>query len=169
MIKISHIDENCKLYKKGVISGKAEGKFCPADNITREEIVKMICDAFGIEKKNDVSIFRDAEGKWFEGYVNAAYNKNIIRGIDAENFGAGMLATREDIVVILARTVGADAEGEPRFEDSAQASEYARNAIFALSQKGVISGYPDGSFKPKNSMTRAEAAVVIYNLLNIYA
>lgn len=157
------------LYEKGVISGKAEGKFCPADKVTREEIVKMICDAFGIAPKNDVSIFKDAKGKWFEGYVNAAYEKNIINGIDEENFGTGKAATREDIAVIFARTVGADGEGELTFGDSAQVSKYAHNAIFALNQKGVISGYPDGSFRPKNSMTRAEAAVVIYNLLNIYA
>ena len=129
----------------------------------------MICDAFDIAKKSDINIFKDAEGKWFEGYVNAAYEKGIISGMDAENFGAGKAATREDIAVILARTVGADGEGELTFKDSEQVSKYAHNAIVALSQKGVISGYPDGSFKPKNSMTRAEAAVVIYNLLNIYA
>ena len=129
----------------------------------------MICDAFGIEKKNDVSIFRDAEGKWFEGYVNAAYEKKIVSGIDAETFGAGMAITREDIVVILARTVGEGSEGELSFKDSANISNYARNAIYSLSQKGVVSGYPDGSFEPKSSMTRAEAAVVIYKLLDIYA
>lgn len=157
------------LHKKGIINGKADGEFCPGDNVTREEIVKMICDAFGIVENNNVSIFKDAKGKWFEGYVNAAYEKNIISGIDAENFGAGKAATREDIVVILARTVGEVGEGELTFGDSAQVSNYAQNAIFALSGKGVISGYPDGSFKPKNSMTRAEAAVVIYNLLSIYA
>ena len=80
-----------------------------------------------------------------------------------------MAITREDIIVILSRTVGEDNEGELNYTDSVQISDYARNAIFSLSQKGVISGYPDGSFKPKDNISRAEAAVVIYNLLNIYA
>lgn len=158
-----------ELHKKGIINGKAEGKFCPGDKISREEVVKMICDAFGFKANNNTSVFKDAKGKWFEGYVNAAYEKNIVSGIDAETFGAGLAITREDIIVILARAVGENNEGELNYNDSEQVSDYATNAVFSLSQKGVISGYPDGSFRPKNNMTRAEAAVVIYNLLNIYA
>lgn len=153
------------LYDKGVISGKGEGLFCPDDHITREEIVKMICDAVGIAKNTEANYFKDAEGKWFEGYVNAAYEKGIVSGIDAESFGAGLKATREDIMVIMARAVGTDETGAAVFADDDEISGYAKNAVWVMSQKGIVSGYPDGSFRPKNAMTRAEAAVVIYNLL----
>lgn len=156
------------LYEKGIVSGKGDGLYSPDDFVTREEIVKMICSAFNIPVSDTDAGFADIKGKWFEKYVNAAYEKGIISGISDGIFGAGIQATREDIVVILARAAGETIEGEVNFTDAEKISDYAKNAIAALSSKGVISGYPNGTIRPKNNMTRAEAAVVIYNLLRIY-
>ena len=155
------------LYKNDIINGKAKDKFLPDDYITREEAVKMICIAFDVEATTDKNYFSDVEGKWFEPYVNAAYEKEIISGIGENSFGAGLNITREDLLVIMARTLGITEEAKNDFSDASQISDYAKNAVSAMSSKGVVSGYPDGSFRPKNKMTRAEAAVAIYRLLKI--
>ena len=54
---------------------------------------------------------------------------------------------------------------DTEFTDNMNISEYAMEAVKALSSAKVISGMGDGSFMPKNTATRAEAAVMLYNLL----
>ena len=50
------------------------------------------------------------------------------------------------------------------FSDSANVSGYAKDAVGTLSAKGIINGYPDNSFKPKNTVTRAETASILNNI-----
>ena len=50
------------------------------------------------------------------------------------------------------------------FADLADISEYAEEAVDALSAKGIINGYPDNSFKPKKTATRAETAAILYGI-----
>ncbi|HHW00656.1 MAG TPA: S-layer homology domain-containing protein, partial [Clostridiaceae bacterium] len=52
------------------------------------------------------------------------------------------------------------------FTDEAEISGYAKEAVAAIQKAGIIKGTGDGRFAPKNNATRAEAAVIIYRLLN---
>jgi len=51
------------------------------------------------------------------------------------------------------------------FTDSSAISDYARGSVETLAEAGVINGYDDGSFKSMNLVIRAEAAVMIYNVV----
>ena len=51
---------------------------------------------------------------------------------------------------------------EEKFSDDETISEYAKNAVYAMRDKSVLSGFEDGSFKPLNNASRAQAAVMIY-------
>ena len=127
----------------------------------------MLCKAFGISASKKRGQFEDADESWSAGFVNAAYEQEIVRGMSERYFGAKEHVTREDMAVMAARA-GKISGGDPaEFSDFAEISSYAQDAVSALSQKGVISGYADGSFRPKNKITRAEAAVMIYRLIHL--
>ena len=53
------------------------------------------------------------------------------------------------------------------FTDDSQLSSWAKDAVYYMQQTGIISGMPDGSFRPRGTATRAEVATILKNLNNI--
>ena len=51
------------------------------------------------------------------------------------------------------------------FSDDSDIASYAKDAVYTLKDMGIVSGTGEGNFEPKRIMTRAEAAVVISNLI----
>lgn len=160
------------LVAKNVIKGYEDGDFKPNANITREEFVKIVVGAFGIEVLENASVFDDvANDSWAKNYIAAAKNAKIINGISENIFGLGRNITREDMAVMLVNAyeakISAINDGTHTFADDAQIAEYAKSAVAKLYGAGVISGYEDGTFLPKNNATRAEAAQMVYKILKI--
>ena len=72
--------------------------------------------------------------------------------------------TREDMAVIIANAL--EIKGETaEFKDETEISDYAKSAVGGLYINGIIKGYEDGRFMPKENAARAEAAVLIYNCI----
>lgn len=160
------------LVAKNVIKGYEDGDFKPNANITREEFVKIVVGAFGVEVLENASVFDDvANDSWAKNYIAAAKNAKIINGISENIFGLGRNITREDMAVMLVNAyeakISAINDGTHTFADDAQIAEYAKSAVAKLYGAGVISGYEDGTFLPKNNATRAEAAQMVYKILKI--
>ncbi len=160
------------LKEKGVLSGYADGSFAPDKTVSREEFVKMIVTAFGIDTDGAASHFYDVfDDDWFYPYVSAAYCKGIVTGNDKGLFSVGADITRQDAAVIAARVmeicgVNADAVREyAGFNDESVISDYALEAVIKLFRGGKISGTDAGNFEPLRPCTRAEAAVIIYGIL----
>ena len=108
--------------------------------------------------------FNDVEkNEWYYKYVASAFENKITFGDTLNNFGIGKAMTREDAAVFICRTIGEEKKsGELKFVDSDSISEYARESIGALYDKGIISGNEKNEFMPKDCLTRAEAAKLIY-------
>lgn len=155
------------LSKDGVIAGTGAGEFAPGGLVTREQFVKMIVEAFDIPKASASAEFADTvAGAWYESYVNSAVEGGIASGIGEGLFGVGMNITRQDAAVVLYRAAKLSADGEIAFSDKDEVASYALDAVKTLNNMKVINGLGDGRFAPKSSCTRAEAAVMIYRLLN---
>jgi len=160
------------LYKKGIVSGSGDGRFYPGNNITREEFVKLVIEAFNIEANDENTDFADvAKGAWYCKYINAAVNNGIVTGKDNGTFGIGENITRQDMAVILYRTAKAlgyefGVTKEVSFTDSENISDYAVEAVMALSNAGIINGMENGVFAPLENATRAQGAQIIYNVLS---
>ena len=159
------------LYKKGVINGKADKTFAPDDSVTREEFVKMIMIAFKYDNSSAECPFGDVQkNSWYYPYVCSAYKLNIISGESAETFGTGHNIKRQDMAVILynilknAYTI-ADADDVQKFTDNGEISDYAKDAVNALSAMGCLNGDENGNVMPHKNSTRAEAAKIIYSVL----
>ncbi len=159
------------LYDNGVLSGKGERVFAPGDKITREEFVKIIVNAFDIELSDKKSGLSDIdEAAWYAPYVNAAYSCGIVQGDSEGYFGVGKNITREDVAVILYRTaniknIQLEVKTGEDFSDADKISEYAKKPVGILRYNKIINGVGENLFEPKNTTTRAEAAVMIYKLL----
>ena len=159
------------LYTKGVVSGKGLGIFCPEDNITREEFVKLLVTAMNLNTVGDELTFDDVSKEdWFYNYVYTAYNSGIINGISANAFGSGQPITRQDLAVMAYNTIKVcDLEisgaADSSFKDAASIADYAAEAVAALKGEGILSGDDTGNFRPNDNTTRAEAVKIIYMLI----
>lgn len=157
------------LCSKGIVSGRGDGEFAPADKITRAEFITMIVNTLGINNTSSQCSFDDvSKNDWFHSYVASGVENGIIMGNGA-SFMPNAQITRQDMAVIVARAcakLGKPLSGNATFADADQIADYAKDAVNALSSSGVVSGFPDGSFAPCDNLTRAQAAVVIYNIIS---
>lgn len=161
------------VYENGIMNGDTEGDFRPNDPITREEWAKVVLSAFTIDTDDAECDFDDVDkSEWFYPFVAKAYMLGVINGYDEKNFGTGQTLTREDAVVMMyrmaqmARDIRAIQPAELTFADADNISDYALDAVKIFVSAGVINGYESGEFVPQGSITRAEAAKIIYSLLN---
>ncbi len=160
------------LYYAGIINGMEEGVFNPAGNVTREQFCKMVVQLFGVldydefdNKFNDVD-----ENAWYAPYINSAIRSGYVQGQSDVFFGIGESIMRQDMATILYRALGSQDEGiEIAFTDKNSIASYAYDAISEFCGLGILNGYEDGTFNPRGTATRAEAAKVIwgvYELIN---
>ena len=156
--------------EKGIIAGDGKGNFNPNTSVKREEFVKMLVVAADMHKADAKCAFDDvSDGAWYSSYVASAFNNNMVYGISEKDFGVGSDITRQDMAVMCYRAAkNANKLGKVResvqFADESKISEYAKEAVTALYEAGAINGIGDDLFDPAGTATRAQAAVIIYNL-----
>ena len=162
-----------KLAAKGVVSGDEHKNFRPQDNVSRQEFVKMLLIALGVDTSGAVELsFSDVSEKdWSYPYIAKAVSLGIVNGVTDTVFAKESPITREDMAVMCRRAMKALNEistpsGDLGFADGESVSDYAKEAILMMNEMGVISGYDDNTFRPKNNATRAEVAKIIYMLNN---
>lgn len=110
-------------------------------------------------------------GAYYTGYAQWAYMFGLMNGLSSTTFGANQFIRRQDICVMmysyltsyLGRSVSSVAG---TFTDDASIAAYARTAVYAMKNIGVVNGYTDGSFHPGGYATRAEVATMFENLYN---
>lgn len=161
-------DAITNLYDMGIINGRGNGLFEPGDYVTREEFAKLIVLSAGLQSASDEIGFEDVpKDAWYASYVATLVNAGVTNGIDEKHFGVGQPITRQDMAVMIFRTLknGSGEYKAAEFSDKEDISEYASDAVNFMSENGYITGYEDGSFKPLSSITRAETAVVLYRML----
>lgn len=159
------------LYTKGVISGTGDGKFSPNDLLKREEIAKIIVNAFGLLDEAAETDFKDTSSDlWHFRYIASAKAKGVVKGISETEFGVGQYVTRQDIAVMIYNAAIMSGKGFTKtktdFTDYAEIADYAKEAVAGLGGAGVIGGMEDGSFAPTANATRAQAAKMIYAVIS---
>lgn len=161
-----------KLKELGIIDGIGDNKFNPSGIVTREQFLKMLVEAAGIEEALSNTSFDDVDvDAWYAPYVAAGVKSGLINGITADTFGVGSEIKRQDMAVMIVRILEGKnipvTETSEVFEDDSNISDYAKNAVYKVRDAGIINGYADNTFAPMASLTRAEAATVIIKLLDM--
>ncbi len=151
-----------------VISGYEDGTFRPSAHITRAEFAKMILGyAAGLPMGETVSFEDVSSDDWYYQSVTSAAAKGLVSGMGSE-FCPNEYIKREDAALIVYRLLnllGNSPGGYRPFADRKDISEYAKEAVYTLGGAYIVQGNEDNMFLPQNSITRAEAAQLLYNAM----
>ena len=153
-----------------VISGTADCVYSPERALSRADFVTMLTRAYDMNDYVGGGSFSDvSDGAYYSDAVSAAKNLGIVSGDGSGKFNPKSALTRQDAMVMMRRTLDKTglkfAEGSlSAFSDAKTVSAYAQNDVAALAKAGIISG-ANGKVSPKNSVTRAEMAVMLYRAM----
>lgn len=153
-----------------IISGYGDGNFRPNQSVTREEFAVMLIHAAKkstpkLTKSSFLDVKKDA---WSANYIEAAKEYFYYTNDTQETyFYPERLLSREEAAAALARAKGLKGSNKTQlltdtFTDYQKIKEQYRSDITAALENKLIAGYQDGSFKPQNTLTRAEAASLLY-------
>ena len=152
----------------GVLVGTSEDKLNPDGYLTRAQMAAMIDRLFGTYKSADISRYTDvSRGSWYYDYIAQAVHMGTFAGYSNRRMGPNDNITREQAIVVLARTVCLPSAGNSalaRFPDRNQVGAWAADSVAAMVERGYVSGYNDGHLNPKGQITRAEMAQIMCNI-----
>ena len=151
-----------KVNSPSYIAGYPDGTFKPGREVTRAEAVRMFVQLVNEGKelpKNPTTKFKDANNKWYSDEINFAVSKGFISGYSDGTFKPNQGITRAEFAQMIAVFVKDGYPGSSNFKDVK--GHWASNAIDQLYGNKTIKGFPDGTFKPDQKLTRAEAVTVL--------
>jgi hypothetical protein len=162
-----------ELASRNIVEGVGNGFFEPESFVTREQYIKMIISAFSLPDSEARVDFIDVPtDSWSYPYIAAAKKAGIISGVSETEFAPQSLITRQDAALILYNLVNymdinlTPEDSADEFNDMAEISSYAREAVLYMLRTRIMNGMGGGSFAPKEACTRAQAAKIIYGLIN---
>lgn len=157
------------LSKMNILRGNDDGSFGPDFGVTREDVAVLLVRILGIENETATTDLTYTDSEAIADYAKNAVallsERGIYKGYDDGSFMPKNVLTREEIMSLFGRIFGSDNASDIKFEDKGDISEWAYEYVQQMYAYGVVNGYPDNTIKPLNDVTRAEAAVMIYNLL----
>lgn len=149
-------------YVNGFMVGNGD-TFNPKSELTRAQFVQIMYNLFG-KKTYDLCKLTDVSSdNWFYDAVNWAVANGVVAGYADGTFGANDKITRQDMVTIMGRFLMVTGK-DNNFIDKDSISAYAISYVSYFSENGIISGFSDGSFGPKDYTTREQCSVIIFRL-----
>ncbi|GIO84928.1 hypothetical protein J25TS5_18600 [Paenibacillus faecis] len=157
-------EEDYKTYLR-YISGYPDGKFHPTESVTRAEMARLIAVQTEFSE-GAVNPYSDlAASHWAAKAVLQLTGAGILSGDLDGRFRPEAGVTRAEMAVIASRLQGLElANTSAAFTDTQ--GHWAAGAINAVREAGYMLGYEDGSFRPNQTMSRAEAIAVLNRLFD---
>ncbi|HEX9062095.1 MAG TPA: S-layer homology domain-containing protein [Clostridia bacterium] len=164
-----------EMVKSNYLSGYPDGMFRPEKQVTRAEFASMMIKVTGkTPTKQATSTFGDISvDDWYCPYVEGA--KYYLTGYKKPDGTLDYLpnrpATREDIAVAVVKLKGHDGDVadesilEAMFTDEESISNGTRKYVAIAVENKLMAGYTEGTFKPQNSISRAEAAAILWRAI----
>lgn len=152
------------LADQGVIT--KQKRFGPNDKVTREEVAIMVAKATGLNGTKTKTKFKDVPAsRYSSGYINSAANARIINGYPDGTFKPTQYVTRGHMAAFIANAFKLTKEKDVYFSDVKKGST-SYNAVRKLAFENITSGFPDGTFKPNQTLTRSHIAAFIARAMN---
>ena len=154
-----------KATENGWIVGYGNRTFLPEKNVTRAELVTILARILKIDAVDTSENFADTENHWAKDVINSMSAAGYINGYKG-NFKPDQPITRQDACTILQRIYEFSVTEEATYTDAESISDYALEAVNALTGTGILEGYSDGSFRPLDNLTRAECVTLLSRIAN---
>jgi Tol biopolymer transport system component len=154
----------------GLSSGYPDGTYRPGNPVTRAEMAVFLLNGMGVSVPpiDGSSPFSDINGHWAEAYIEELYDQGITGGYPNGTYRPDNLVTRAEMAVFLLNALSVS---PPAIDSSHPFSDvsghWAEIFIEELYDQGITGGYPDGTYRPENRVTRAEMAVFLVNAFGL--
>ncbi len=154
----------------GYVSGYTDGTFRPDNAITRAEVAAIVAKTINYEKEKGKSYtntpFGDvARSEWYADDIGFVASLGVIAGYKDGTFKPNSNITRAEFVT-MAMKIDRVVNSGKSFKDMSDADWYAEY-VKSAAEKGYATGYLDGTFRPNNPITRAEAVTIINAIIGL--
>lgn len=154
--------------QKGLVSGYPDGTFRPSNHITRAEFATLVQKAFDLksEAKSEFSDVKSSD--WYYDAVATLASLGVVGGYEDGTFRPAGHITRAEAAAIMTnlKKLNPNASAAEKFADYASMADWAKGHVGAVVEAKFMSGYPDGTFKASNTITRAESVATLNNVIN---
>lgn len=151
--------------ENGITNGMSDTQYMPNGNVTRAQMATFIYRLAGKPTiKDKTEPFKDVyDSDWSHDYIAWAYHEGIIKGVSANAFDPNSPVTRGQAITMLCRFTGPmiNSVSYARFKDASSIPADFQSAVSWGVDNGIINGFPDGTFRPNDPITRAEMAVML--------
>ncbi len=150
---------------KGWMIGVSSSQFMPDSPVTRAQAAVILVRALGIDTaaaSQSSTTFSDTVDHWARAEIEAARINGLVEGTGEGKYEPEKELTREQMAVLLDRVLNMDSQAAAVFFDVTQStSPWSYEAINRIAAAGILQGYPDGGFYPKESINRGQMAVLM--------
>jgi PKD repeat protein len=166
------LDQILSCVDAGIVVGYPDGTYQPETTVTRDQMAVFIARALAggdsdVPAGPATATFSDVPTDyWAFNYVEYAVSQGVVLGYPDGTYKPTEPVTRDQMAVFIARAIAGGDSGVPAFTGTpsfsdVDASNWALNYVeYAVSQ-GVVLGYPDGTYRPGDSVTRDQMAVFV--------
>ena len=145
--------------------GYPEGTFGPGLNMTRAEAAQMFYNLLVDQDVEAPSAFDDVpEGAWYAEPVNVMAKLDIVEGVGDDKFEPNREITRAEFTAMAMRFAEGETGGKNIFSDVDEDDWFYEVVVDSI-KYGWIEGYPDGTFRPQNLITREEVTTIVNRML----
>ncbi|WP_026896303.1 S-layer homology domain-containing protein [Clostridiisalibacter paucivorans] len=160
---------------KGIINGRSPDVFSPDDNVSRAEFAALISRMLKYTTPTEAEIpFKDInKNSWYYGSILSTCREGIINGKGNQRFDPKGNITRQEMSKVISKVLenrlykNGDSKELNIFIDKEKISPWAKQAVALVVREDIMKGVGKNRFEPKQKVTRAQAAVMLYRMYDL--
>lgn len=155
---------------RGLAFGYEDGTFRPDVHVNRQEFTALVNRSFGFTELGVIAFTDVKQTDWSYVDISKAIKAGYVAGYPDGTFKPKNEVSRQEVAVIIAKLLGLNSSASADlYVDEKITPAWSKGAIGAVIDNAIMEGYPDGTFRPLQSATRAESLYILDKALKIKA